>query len=216
MKKSNKVIVGRGPLGELASALAGALEGATRLAVLGVGSELRSDDAAGLLVVRELGRILEPGGLDRITRRIFGLEDRASHFGPVLVLEGGSAPENLTGPIARFQPSHLVVVDAADLGEEPGTARAFTTGSIGGFESSTHSLPLSVLLGYLCRASPCAALAIGIQSASLEFGGATCPAVEAAARDIAAILAVEAQAVERRAGVALAAAMEADEGAAAR
>jgi hydrogenase 3 maturation protease len=135
----------------LSDLLEGRLEGATRLAVMGVGSELRADDAAGLLVARAIARAL-PGRSD------------------LLVVEGHSAPENFTGEILRFEASHLVIVDCAELGEAPGTLRLFPSEEMGGLSSSTHSLPLSIVIAYLDRHRSCETIVIGIQPKTIAFG----------------------------------------------
>ncbi len=119
------------------------------VAVLGVGSELRCDDAAGGLLAAELSRQALPG---------------------VHALDGGSAPENCTAEIRRIAASHLVIVDAADLGESPGTIRVIPPADIGGTSFGTHSLPLSVLADYLRTEVGCRVIVIGIQPKSLAFG----------------------------------------------
>lgn len=73
----------------------------TRLAIVGIGSELRSDDAAGVLIARRLASRLPP---------------RSN----VLILDAGAVPESFTGPLRRFQPSMVLLVDSANLGLEPG------------------------------------------------------------------------------------------------
>lgn len=118
---------------------------------MGVGSELRADDVAGLLVARNLAR---------------AFPDKAN----LLVIEGHSAPENFTGEILRFEASHLVIVDCAELGSPPGSVRLFPIDEIGGLSSSTHSLPLSIVIAYLERHHPCETLVIGIQPKNLGFG----------------------------------------------
>jgi hydrogenase 3 maturation protease len=132
--------------------LEGRLDGATRLAVLGVGSELRSDDVAGILVARKIAA---------------AFPDRTD----ILVLEGHSAPENFTGEILRFKASHLVIVDCAELEAPPGSVRLFQSEAIGGLSSSTHSLPLSIIIAYLDRCHPCETVVIGIQPKTLAFDG---------------------------------------------
>jgi hydrogenase 3 maturation protease len=144
-----------------------------------VGSELRSDDAAGLLVAAAL-------------RRAFPRRE------DLLVVEGSSAPENLTGPILEFRPTHLVVVDCADLGEAPGSLRSFPEESIVGFESSTHSLPLGVILSYLRMRIDFESIVIGIQPASLAFDGRPSREVRSAARLLSSILIGEIRAMGRR------------------
>lgn len=138
--------------------LEGRLDGATRLAVMGVGSELRSDDVAGILVARKLASAF-PGRAD------------------ILVVEGHSAPENFTGEILSFGASHLVIVDCAELDAPPGSVRLFPPEAIGGLSSSTHSLPLSIIIAYLDRFHPCETIVIGIQPKTLAFDGV--PSTEA-------------------------------------
>jgi hydrogenase 3 maturation protease len=69
-----------------------------RVAVVGVGHELRGDDAAGVIAARLLKAVLADDD-------------------PVLVVEGGSAPENHTGPLRRFAPDLVLLVDTAQMGE---------------------------------------------------------------------------------------------------
>lgn len=153
--------------------LAGRLKGATRLAVMGVGSELRADDVAGLLVARRLQA---------------ALRDRSD----VLVLEGCSAPENFTGEILRFEASHLVIVDCAELDAPPGTLRLFPPEEIGGISSSTHSLPLSIIIAYLETCHPCETLVIGIQPKTLAFDGSPSKEILRAVDELALLLLAEA------------------------
>jgi hydrogenase 3 maturation protease len=156
------------------------LAGATRLAVLGVGSELRSDDAAGTLTA-EL------------------LERRFPSWPALLVAKGGSAPENLTGVIAEFGPSHLVVVDCAELGLAPGDARTIRVEGIGGLSASTHSLPLRIVVDYLLARCPCEVVVVGIQPRRLVFDGRMSHAARAAARRTARALARAVRAMDARA-----------------
>ena len=155
------------------------LKGATRIAVLGVGSELRSDDVAGILAVDELLKACP----------------ESSDF---LAVKGYSAPENLTGPIVAFAPSHLVIVDCAELGSTPGTIRLFPLEEIGGVSSSTHSLPLSVILGYMLGSRPCEVIVLGIQPKSLEFDGKPSKEALAAASAVARELARAVEAMGER------------------
>ncbi len=146
------------------------LQGAERVAVLGVGSSLRGDDAVGLLAAEQV--------------QFLG---KAQHRrGRLAVFLGETAPENLTGPIKSFRPTHLIVVDAADMGQTPGHIQAIDPMRVADVGScSTHSLPLSVLTGYLRDELACRVLIIAIQPGSCGFGQSPCPAVVSAARRVA-------------------------------
>jgi hydrogenase 3 maturation protease len=150
------------------------LEGAQRIAVLAVGSRLRGDDAVGLLAGEELERLVGSGGP-------FGVE--------VVVFYGETAPENITGEVREFRPTHLVVVDAADMGVEPGTAKLVEQDSHDtGASFSTHRMPALVLLDYLRNATGCRSAIIGIQPASTAFSASVSQQAERAAANVAAAI----------------------------
>jgi hydrogenase 3 maturation protease len=137
-----------------------------RVAILGVGNELNGDDGAGVRVVKELSARLPatPG---------------------VLLINGGTAPENYTGPLRRFRPDLVLEVDAAALGEVPGTARWVDWQEADGLSASTHTLPPSVLAKYLIAELGCQVALIGIQPSSLEMGQPLSPGVERATTELA-------------------------------
>jgi hydrogenase 3 maturation protease len=121
-----------------------------RLAVLGIGNELNGDDAAGVLVVRVL-------------------RARLGDQPQVLLIEAGLAPENFTGVLRRFEPDLVMLVDAAEMGSQPGEVAWVEWQETGGLSASTHSLPPTVLSQYLIHELGCQVGLIGIQPASLEF-----------------------------------------------
>jgi hydrogenase 3 maturation protease len=129
---------------------------------------------------------------DRLRRAFPGRPD-------LLIIRGCSAPENFTGPIIGFEPSHLVVVDCAELDAPPGTTRLFPIEGIGGVSSNTHSLPLSVILGYLGLRHPCEILVVGIQPRSLEFDGKPSKEALGAAGRVAVALIRAVKAMDRQA-----------------
>jgi hydrogenase 3 maturation protease len=117
--------------------------------VMGVGSPLRSDDAAGLHVAAALAREQRPG---------------------VTVIEAGPAPENFTSEIRRLHPAVVLIVDCARMGEAPGSLRVISPEQIAGVSFGTHGLPLSVLSDYLQRETGCSVVFLGIEPASVEPG----------------------------------------------
>jgi hydrogenase 3 maturation protease len=144
------------------------LEGAGQVLVLAVGSELRGDDAAGILVGKNLQK---------------------SCSGPRLeILFGGSAPENLTGEIKKLRPSHLIIVDSAEMGLKPGSVKLIAPDEVGGYSFSTHVLPLKIMVDYLLKHFACEIIIIGIQPKNLDFGASVSPEVEAAARKVSKFL----------------------------
>ena len=141
-----------------------------RVAVLGVGNELNGDDGAGVRVVRALAaRLAATPGL--------------------LLIDGGVAPENFTGPIRRFRPDLIVEIDAAHQDQPPGTIAWIDWREADGMSASTHTLPPSVLASYLTADLGCQMALIGVQPASLEMGQPLSPAVAAAVDRLAAQMA---------------------------
>lgn len=131
-----------------------ALEGYERVGILGVGSDLRGDDAAGMLVARAIFDLIKDKKDDRV--RVF---------------LGETAPENLTGEIKKYRPTHLIIVDAGDIGKEPGSIALVTPEQeIFGATFSTHKLPIKILVKYLNESFPCKTCVIIIQPRSLGFG----------------------------------------------
>jgi len=146
------------------------LQKARDVALLAVGSILRGDDAVALRVAELLEK--DPNTPSNLH-----------------VFVGSNAPENCTGPIRQLMPSHLVVLDAADIGKEPGSVELLDTSQLAGVSFCTHALPLSVIIDYILGACPsCDVLVIGVQPKQIEFGRALTACVEAAAQDLALLL----------------------------
>jgi len=145
-------------------ALRGFLDG-KRLAVMGVGSLLRGDDAAGMLAARLLQKEL-------------------AACADILVLAASTAPENFTGQIKDFRPARLLVIDAAHLGLKPGESAAIEEAAIKGVSFSTHMLPLPIVINYLRNETGCSELIIGVQPHSTDFGEKIHPAVRKAVKKL--------------------------------
>jgi hydrogenase 3 maturation protease len=132
-----------------------------RVAVLGVGNDMKGDDGAGVWVARALAA------------RIRDAPD-------VLVIDGGTAPESFTGPIRRFRPDLVVEIDAAHLDQDAGGVAWVDWRDADGMSASTHTLPPSVLARFLSDDLGCRVALIGIQPATLELGHGLSPDVAAA------------------------------------
>ena len=140
-----------------------------RVAVLGIGNVIRSDDAAGVLVARILFQRESEKDTDRL-----------------LIIEAGHAPENKTGELRTFAPDLVLLIDAADMGKEPGTVEWISEEDIDGMSASTHSLPLSMLAKYLTLELGCQVNLLGIQPVSNEVGETVSAEVLQAVEEVAA------------------------------
>lgn len=134
-----------------------------RVAVIGVGHEQRGDDAVGLITARHLR----------------GCET-------ILVIEGGSAPENVTGAVRAFSPNVVLFIDAAQLDLEAGAVRWLDAEAVSGLSASTHTLPLRLVAQYLQAMTGCEVALIGIQPAQNALDAPLSPVVADAASQVAA------------------------------
>lgn len=149
-----------------------ALERSQRVALLGIGHELRGDDAAGVAVAAAVQSRM--------------MSDRA-----LLVLNGGSAPENQTGALRRFKPDLVLLIDAAQLDESPGAIRWLAWQDTIGLSASTHSLPIHLLAQYLTGELGCEVALIGIQPEHTSIGAPLSDAVRRSIDNIVQSLSVD-------------------------
>lgn len=137
------------------------------VAIVGVGHPLRGDDAAGLV----LAEMLQP---------------QLASTANVLVVEGGSAPENCTGLLRRFDPELIILVDTAAMDLPPGAVRWLTwQDEVTDKSLTSHALPLRVLVRYLAAELGCPITILGIQPAELTFDTPLSPPVKEAVEMIA-------------------------------
>ncbi|MBZ0287386.1 MAG: hydrogenase 3 maturation endopeptidase HyCI [Anaerolineae bacterium] len=142
-----------------------------RVALMGVGHELRGDDAAGVRIARALKPLFD----QRETIRI---------------IDGGHAPENQTGALRRFAPDFVLLLDAAEMAEPAGTVRWLAWPETGGLDAFTHITPLNMITQYLRHELACEVGLIGIQPAHLDIGAGLSPAVQASVETIIQTLTV--------------------------
>lgn len=133
-----------------------------RVAVVGIGQEMRGDDAAGVLVARAV---------------------RASER--VLPIEAGVSVENITPTLRDFQPDLVLFVDAVQMEQSPGSVAWVDVDSITGMSASTHSLPLDLIAEYLMCELGCRVGVLGIQFETFTFGAPVSPAVARAVSAVA-------------------------------
>jgi hydrogenase 3 maturation protease len=158
-----------------------------RVAILGVGNELNGDDAAGVLVARILKSKLHHQCIQADALRT--LSSQQSNTADIMVIEAGPSPESFTGPLRRFKPDLVLLVDAANLGQPAGAFQWVEWHNADGMSASTHTLPPNVLARFLVEELSCRVILVGIQPAHLDFDRPVSievlRAVESVADDIA-------------------------------
>ncbi len=132
------------------------ISGANKIAILGIGNDLRTDDGLGPYIIENLS-----------------IDD------PRVMIENvGSVPEGFARPLANFGAERVIMVDAADMLKPPGHIELVTKDRIGGINISTHSMPLSFLMMYLEQETGGKTILIGIQPKSIQFGEGLTPEIQ--------------------------------------
>jgi hydrogenase 3 maturation protease len=135
------------------------LKGAARIFVLGIGMNWKSDDRLGCALALALAKKL-PACPD------------------IRIVNGGEAPENFTGAIRSFAPSHVLLLDAVDHGLAPGTVFLADEQSIAVGDMTSHHLPLKLLMRFLASSLPCRVILIGMQPQTLRPGNKLSPPIK--------------------------------------
>jgi hydrogenase 3 maturation protease len=120
------------------------------LVLAGVGSDIRRDDAVGVLVISRLkGKI--PAGIG--------------------LIDCGTVPENFTGRIKRLRPTHIIFFDAVEMGKDPGFYDFIDEGTLIAQSLSTHKQSLKILLKVLKEENPGVKIRlVGVQPKTTDFG----------------------------------------------
>lgn len=120
-----------------------------RISLLGIGSELRGDDAIGLEIARQLKQKITVPSCQ--------------------VIEAGTSPENFISILRQFAPAMVLLIDAAQMDAPPGTIRWLSSDDIADLPATTHALPLHLLAQYLQKEINCQVALIGIQPLQTGF-----------------------------------------------
>jgi len=127
------------------------LRGAQSVVILGIGNSQKGDDGAGTACAERIAAALT----DVQRRRIEAIP-------------AGEVPENYTGTIRRFKPSHVVIIDACSAQKAPGSIFLVESSAIADADVSTHRMPLSMLVRYLEETVECRVVVIGIEPLSMS------------------------------------------------
>ena len=140
--------------------------------ILGIGNTLKLDDGAGVEVVRKL-EILNTK------------YETNSKFQILKYLDGGSAPENLTGEIKKSKPDTLVIVDAVDFKGQPGEVRVIPEERVSDAGFTTHNMSMRTYINFLREDLPqLKVVIVGIQPKTVAFGEGLSPEVEKGVEEI--------------------------------
>lgn len=121
-----------------------------KIAILGIGNEIKGDDAIGPIIAQKLSKLFHDNK-------------------DVAVFDGGTVPENYTGSIRKESPSHIILVDAVEMKKEPGYIRVVQKEEIANYNISTHAMPVSFLIKYMETTIGAEIILIGIQPKHMEL-----------------------------------------------
>ncbi len=121
----------------------------SKIVFVGLGNELRGDDASGIEFLEKLKTSNE-------------LKD--SHF-----INVGTNPENYLDKILSFEPQLVVFIDSADMNCKPGEIKFIDDREIINHEFSTHSFSISLIKEFLLKQKSMEFLFIGIQPLNTSF-----------------------------------------------
>jgi len=132
---------------------------------LGVGNDLRGDDGLGSLLAK-------------------GLKGKVKG----IIFDGGGTPENYIGKIIKERPDVVLIVDALDMGGNPGEVTMWRAEGLSGEEFSTHHLSLPLLASVIKSETGAEIYAIGVQPMRTSFGEGLSPPVERALEGVRDVL----------------------------
>ncbi len=139
------------------------VQGCERLAIMGIGNPLRGDDGVGVEIVNQL------------TNKVPEC---------VKLINCEMVPENFLSEIEAYQPTHMLIIDAAELKAKSGETRLILPEKMVGTAFSTHIIPLLFLAGIINEVVKSKILVLGIQPYSTGFGEELSPELQMATKKI--------------------------------
>jgi len=139
-----------------------------KVVIAGIGNPIRNDDYIGVKIVHELR--------NKIPSRVH-------------IYECETVPESFLEPIIEFNPSHVLLIDAAMLGLKPGSIRLINPEQIINFSPITsHTLPLRVFCEFIKKTTESKIALLLIEPKNTDFGEKISPEVQKAAEKITILL----------------------------
>jgi hydrogenase 3 maturation protease len=128
-----------------------------KILILGIGNRLRGDDAVGSLLAEQL--------MQKVN---------------IPIIDASDVPENYLGPIEASGADFVIVLDAADLGANPGDLSLIEMDRLKEISLSTHTANLALLFKAIPEASRPDAVLIAIQPGQTGAGLGLSRSVEGA------------------------------------
>lgn len=141
---------------------------AERVVVAGIGNPIRMDDFVGVKVVQCL---------------------RGKVSDKVLLIECETIPESYIQQIIDFNPTHILLIDAAILGLKPGETKLLNPQELANFPAfTTHMLPLRIFCEYLTKMTKAKISLLLIEPEKTDFGEGLTAKVADSAKELVEVL----------------------------
>jgi len=140
------------------------LSDAVRVVIAGIGNQIRMDDFVGVKIAQDLrGRISDN----------------------ILLIECETVPESFVQQIIDFNPTHVLLIDAAILASKPGESRLINPEQLTGYPAfSTHMLPLRIFCEYLAKTTTAEIALLLIEPKKIDFGEGLTDEINGSAQNI--------------------------------
>jgi len=137
---------------------------AHRIVIAGIGNPIRTDDFVGVKVVRDLrGKVAKQ----------------------VLLIECETVPESFVQQITDFNPTRILLIDAALMGLKSGSIRIVEPEELISLPAfSTHMLPLRMFCDYLGTTIRARIALLLVEPERTDFGEGLTPKIEATEKAI--------------------------------
>ncbi len=141
---------------------------AEKVVMAGIGNPIRMDDFVGVKIVQDLN--------GKVSDKVF-------------LIECETVPESCLQQIVDFNPTHILLIDAAILGLEPGETRLVNPEQLTSFPTfTTHMLPLRIFCEYLTKTTKAKIALLLIEPKKTDFGEGLTPEVAVSSRKITKVL----------------------------
>jgi hydrogenase 3 maturation protease len=128
-----------------------------RMVILGLGNSMHGDDGVG------------PAIIDHLRGRV-----------EATLIDAEEVPENHLGQIEAARPEVVIIIDAIEMGTEPGDVVVFEISQVDSWGKLTHNPTLGMLARVIHACTGAEVVVVGIQPASAKFGaGLSAPVLQA-------------------------------------
>ena len=140
------------------------LSNAERVVIAGIGNPIRMDDFVGVKIFQDLrGKVSEK----------------------VYLIECETVPESFIQQIMDFNPTRILLIDAAILGLKPGDSKLVKPEQLTNFPAfSTHMLPLRIFCEYIAKTTKAKIALLLIEPKKVDFGEGLSLEIDATAQEI--------------------------------